>query len=109
MIVPAVAHTLLLVYALLAAVLCLYLLGAVRPRKPAVRWSLLRSASFVLGLALLTLAATPAIVEWAHADLRGHMAQHLLLGMFAPLALVLGAPGMLLLRTLPTAAVPKKR
>ncbi|MFS4096153.1 cytochrome c oxidase assembly protein, partial [Streptomyces sp. AF1A] len=35
-----------------------------------------------------------------HGDFRLHMAQHMLLGMYAPLALVLGAPVTLLLRTL---------
>src|SRR5690606_9637177 len=43
-------------------------------------------------------AMSPPVSGWAHGDLRGHMVQHLMLGMFAPLALVLGAPGTLLLR-----------
>lgn len=42
------------------------------------------------------------VISYAHSDLRGHMVQHLLLGMFAPLALVLGAPGTLLLRSIRT-------
>lgn len=37
----------------------------------------------------------------AHTDVRGHMTQHLLLGMFAPLGLVFAAPMTLLLRNLP--------
>ncbi len=34
----------------------------------------------------------PPIAPFAHTDFRGHMAQHMLIGMYAPLALVLGAP-----------------
>lgn len=44
---------------------------------------------------------SPPVSDWAHHDLRGHMVQHLLLGMFAPLGLALGAPGTLLLRNVP--------
>jgi Cytochrome c oxidase caa3 assembly factor (Caa3_CtaG) len=38
---------------------------------------------------------------------RGHMTQHLLLGMYAPLALVLGAPAILLLAPLLVRARPR--
>jgi len=63
-------------------------------------WSTWRTAGFALGLALVAAALSPT-VEAAAADARGHMVQHLLLGMFAPLALVLGAPMTLLLAALP--------
>jgi len=46
----------------------------------------------------MTVAAVLPLGEWQH-GLRGHMVQHLLLGMFAPLALVMGAPATLLLRS----------
>jgi putative membrane protein len=65
------------------------------------RWSRWRTASFTTGVALIAIAVAPSLTEFAHTDLRGHMLQHLLLGMFAPLGLVLGAPGTLLLRTIP--------
>ena len=42
-------------------------------------------------------------MEYAHQDFRGHMAQHLLIGMLAPLGLVLAAPISLLLRSVPRA------
>lgn len=58
--------------------------------------------AFVVGSVLLGIAVSPTMVEWAHHDLRGHMLQHLLIGMFAPLAWVLAAPVTLLLRSLPT-------
>ncbi|WP_066976266.1 cytochrome c oxidase assembly protein [Streptomyces sp. NRRL F-4489] len=88
--------------ALLAAG-ALYVLGAAlaRHRNPAADWSRWRTASFLCGLALLGAALLPPVASLSHADFRGHMLQHLLIGMYAPLALVLGAPVTLLLRTLP--------
>ncbi|GAA0942745.1 hypothetical protein GCM10009559_39160 [Pseudonocardia zijingensis] len=47
---------------------------------------------------LVAVAVSPAVP--GH-DPRGHMVQHLLLGMFAPLARVLAAPDRLLLGVLP--------
>lgn len=96
------AETALLVLFLLLPALALLLYVLAAARDP--RWSLGRSASFALGIGLVIAAMSPPMTDWAHADLRGHMAQHLLLGMYAPIALVLGAPVTRLLRSLPTAA-----
>jgi putative membrane protein len=63
-------------------------------------WPLLRTASWLAGLAV---AVTGAVLSAAHGDLRVHMAGHLLLGMVAPLLLVLAAPVTLALRALPVA------
>ena len=65
-------------------------------------WSPWRTASFCTGVALLAVAGLPPMMAWGHHDLRGHMVQHLLLGMYAPLFLALGAPMTLLLRTAPS-------
>jgi putative membrane protein len=72
-------------------------------RNPVQGWSPWRPAAFLSGLALLAFALLPPLAPFAHTDFRGHMAQHMLIGMYAPLALVLAAPATLLLRTLPTA------
>lgn len=80
-----------------------YLLGVRRLRRQRKLWQCRRLISFSLGCGLVMLAFSPPVVEWGHIDLRGHMAQHLLLGMFAPIALMLGAPGTLLLRCVPVA------
>lgn len=90
--------------ALVALVLAAYVLAAIRQRRSGSAWSVGRTASFIIGCGLLAVAISPWVMAVAHADLRGHMVQHLLLGMFAPLGLVLGAPGTLLLRTLPVLA-----
>src|SRR3546814_13827843 len=43
----------------------------------------------------------PEYLPFSPGDLRQHMLQHLLLGMFAPIGLVMAAPITLLVRTLP--------
>ncbi|MGW6486776.1 cytochrome c oxidase assembly protein [Streptomyces sp. NPDC055056] len=82
-----------------------YLLAVRRARRrnPTRGWSRWRTASFLVGLALLALGLLPPVGTVAHADFRGHMTQHMLIGMYAPTALVLAAPVTLLLRALPTA------
>ncbi|MDB6453707.1 cytochrome c oxidase assembly protein [Falsirhodobacter sp. 20TX0035] len=92
--------TVLLFTLLPLAVLAAYLLAARRDGG----WSAGRSASFAAGILLIVVAMLPSVQHWAHHDLRGHMIQHLMLGMFAPLALMLGAPGTLLLRSVSVGA-----
>jgi putative membrane protein len=87
----------------LVAVVTIAYCGAVwhRARRSELwRW---RTASFVVGAALLVIGLLPPLAVVAHGDLRVHMFQHLLLGMFAPLALVFAAPVTLLLGSVPPA------
>ncbi|MEU6203781.1 cytochrome c oxidase assembly protein [Micromonospora musae] len=73
-----------------------YLFALSRDRRG---WPRRRTGAWLAGCALLAVAlGPPALLPAGHA---GHLAQHLLLGMFAPLALVLGAPMTLLLRVAP--------
>lgn len=89
-----------LVWLILIALLSVYVAAALGQRRLGRAWSAWRTASFALGVGLVAVAAAPWLDHLAHQDLRGHMVQHLLLGMFAPLALVLAAPVTLLLRSL---------
>ena len=79
----------------------LLLVRRARRRNPALGWSRWRTGFFLGGILLLGVALLPPVGPFAHEDFRGHMVQHLLIGMYAPLALVLSAPVTLLLRTLP--------
>jgi len=97
---PGSSPGLWLVWLLITGAVLMYALAASRRGG----WSVWRSASFIGGGALLVVGFSTPVMAWAHADLRGHMAQHLLLGMFAPLLLVLGAPVTLLLGGLPAQA-----
>jgi putative membrane protein len=77
-----------------------YLLGVQRLRVRRVRWPAHRSALFLLGLAIIGVAIlSPISPEDERFDI--HTLQHLLLGMAAPICLMLSAPLTLLLRTLP--------
>ncbi|GIM97113.1 cytochrome c oxidase assembly protein [Paractinoplanes toevensis] len=71
---------------------------SIRVSGPARSWPAWRGASFMAGCAVLALAAGIAPGTFA-----GHMTRHLLIGMVAPLGLILGAPITLLLRFLPAA------
>jgi putative membrane protein len=66
-------------------------------------WKIKRLLFFQTGILLLAAGLYPPLMQWAHHDFRGHMIQHLLIGMYAPIFLVLGAPLSLLLANLPTA------
>jgi putative membrane protein len=86
---------------LILAVAAGYEILATVGRRP---WPWWRTALFLTGCTLLVAGFTPGALPWPADDFRTHMAQHLLIGMLAPLALVLGAPVTLLLRTLPRPA-----
>lgn len=78
-----------------------YWVAAYRLSSSGRRWPWWRTLCFTLGASTLIISLLPAVVSFAHHDLRGHMAQHLLIGMFAPLGLVFGAPVSLTLRSSP--------
>ncbi|MFD6024059.1 cytochrome c oxidase assembly protein [Streptomyces griseoluteus] len=89
------AVTVVLALLTLAAVHRLAVRRAVR-RNPALSWPTWRTVSFVTGLILIAVALVPP----APAGFPAHMVGHMLLGMYAPLALVLAAPVTLALRAL---------
>jgi putative membrane protein len=77
-----------------------YVVMALRRRAEPRGWPAVRIACFLTGVTLLAGATLP-VSPWPAEDFRAHMVQHLLLGMFAPTFLVLGAPMTLVLRTAP--------
>ena len=89
-----------LVVVLAVGVVALYMAAARRSTHPS-RW---RVASFICGVALAASAFLPRLASSAHVDLRAHMLQHLLLGMLAPIFIVLAEPLTLLLRSMPKRA-----
>ncbi|AKZ59738.1 putative membrane protein [Streptomyces ambofaciens ATCC 23877] len=99
---PLEASATLLVVTVLLVAAAGYLLAVRRARRrnPVQGWSAWRTASFLGGLAVVAVALLPPLGPAAHTDFRGHMAQHMLIGMYAPPALVLAAPVTLALRAL---------
>jgi putative membrane protein len=77
-----------------------YVALATRRRADGQGWSTWRTASFLAGCTLLALGLAPDLLPDPLAeDFRWHVFQHLLIGMFGPLALVLAAPITLVLRS----------
>lgn len=66
-------------------------------------WPRARSLAWLCGVALLAAALSPPALDATHHDHAAHMLSHLVLGMYAPLALVLGVPLGLVLGALPRA------
>lgn len=89
----------LLPVAALAAVGAAYVVLAGRRRREPRGWNPWRTGSFLTGLALLGLALVPQLSPFPAGTFHGHMYQHLLISMYAPIGLVLGAPVTLLLRS----------
>ena len=90
-----------LVLALLIITLLLYLKGVHILKKRGDVWPIGRTLSFVLGILVVNYAINGAIGVYAHFGFSYHMVEHMILGMIAPIPLVLGAPITLALRTLP--------
>jgi putative copper resistance protein D len=85
----------------------LYLLGVRRLHARGDRWSVGRTISFVgVGLGSFFVATCSGLAAYDTTLLSAHMVQHMVLAMVVPLALALGAPVTLALRTLP--ATPRR-
>lgn len=92
-IIFALPFVLALVFYMLATV--------VSSRRYKKKWSLHRTIFWVFGILCASAAVIGPIADRAHIDFKAHMVSHLLLGMLAPLLIVLAAPMTLALRTLP--------
>ncbi len=80
----------------------LYLLGAARLRRRGDHWPLGRTLAFVGGgMGGAALATVSGLGVYDDTLLSVHMVQHMVLAMVVPLAMALGAPVTLALRTLP--------
>jgi len=79
----------------------LYLWGVQRMHLRGDRWPVGRTAAFLGGMLVAALATVAGLGTYDDTLLSVHMAQHMLLSMLVPLAMALGAPITLALRTLP--------
>ncbi len=80
----------------------LYLWGVLRLRRRGDRWPVGRTVSFVVvGMGSAVLATVSGVAVYDDTLLSVHMVQHMILAMVVPLAMALGAPITLALRTLP--------
>jgi len=82
----------------------LYLLGVAAMRRRGDHWPVGRTLAFVVvGMGSFYVATSSGLAAYDTALLSVHMVQHMVLSMLVPLALALGAPVTLALRTLPAA------
>lgn len=83
--------------------IALYLLGVQRLHAAGTAWKRSRTIAWVCGCATIIFATSTGIGRYAQAQFSIHMVSHMILGMLAPVLLVLGAPITMLLRNLPSA------
>lgn len=90
-----------LVIGLLITVVALYIKGVVVLTRRGDKWPVGRTVAFASGIAAIDFATSGGLGLYAHFAFSYHMVAHMILGMIAPIGIVLGAPITLALRTLP--------
>ena len=98
-----------LMIGILVTMVALYVKGVMVLTKRGDKWPVGRTISFALGIAVTDFATSGGLGLYAHFSFSYHMIAHMLLGMIAPIGLVLGAPMTLALRTLPQGRTPNER
>ena len=98
-----------LMIALLVTLVALYIKGVAVLKKRGDSWPVGRTIAFALGIAAIDLATSGGLGVYALFSFQYHMIAHMVLGMVAPIGLVLGAPITLALRTLPQGRTPDER
>jgi putative copper resistance protein D len=86
---------------LLVIAVALYIKGVMVLTKRGDKWPVGRTISFAIGISAVDFATSGGLGLYAHFSFSWHMVAHMTLGMIAPIAIVLGAPITLALRTLP--------
>ena len=90
-----------LMIGLLTLMVALYIKGVVILTKRGDKWPIGRTIAFALGIVATNFATSGGLGLYAQFSFSYHMMSHMVLGMIAPIGLVLGAPMTLALRTLP--------
>ncbi len=81
--------------------LALYLYARHRHVREGGSWSWGSTTSWVVGIVLIEIATATGVEGYGMVLFSVHMAQHMVIGMIAPIFLVMGSPVTLALRTLP--------
>ena len=90
-----------LMIGVLVTAVALYIKGVMVLTKRGDKWPVGRTISFALAIATIDFATSGGLGLYAHFAFSYHMVAHMILGMIAPIGIVLGAPITLALRTLP--------
>ena len=98
-----------LIIGILVVLVALYIKGVSILKKRGDAWPVGRTIAFACGVALIDFATSGGLGVYALFSFEYHMLAHMVLGMLAPIGLVLGAPITLALRTLPQGRTPEER
>lgn len=93
----------------LIVLVALYIKGVLILSRRGDKWPVGRTISFACGVALLDFATSGGLGVYALFSFEYHMIAHMVIGMLAPIAFVLGAPITLALRTLPQGRTSEER
>lgn len=94
---------------ILVLALVLYLRGVAILKRQGDTWPVSRTIYFVIGCAVIEFATSGGLGVYAYFAFSYHMVAHMVLGMVAPIFIVLSAPITLALRTLPQGRTPNER
>ncbi len=89
--------------------MALYVRGVLVLTRRGDKWPVGRTIAFACGIGAIDFATSGGIGVYAHFAFSYHMIAHMILGMIAPIGIVLGAPITLALRTLPQGRTENER
>jgi len=98
-----------LMLGLLIFVVALYIKGVIILSRRGVKWPVGRTIAFAVGISAVDFATSGGLGLYSHFSFSAHMSAHMIIGMIAPIGIVLGAPITLALRTLPIGRDPQER
>jgi len=98
-----------LMIGLLITAVALYVKGVMVLAKRGDKWPVGRTIAFAIGISAIDFATSGGLGLYAHFSFAWHMVAHMTLGMISPIAIVLGAPITLALRTLPQGRTKEER
>ena len=90
-----------LMLGLLIFAVALYIKGVLILSRRGDKWPVGRTIAFALGISAIDFATSGGLGVYSRFAFSNHMLSHMVLGMIAPIGIVLGAPITLALRTLP--------
>ena len=94
---------------ILILALALYLRGVAILKRQGDRWPVSRTIYFFVGCFIIEFATSGGLGVYAYFAFSYHMVAHMVLGMVAPIFIILSAPITLALRTLPQGRTPDER
>jgi len=90
-----------LMLGLLIFAVAIYIKGVIILSRRGDKWPIGRTIAFALGISAIDFATSGGLGVYSRFAFSNHMLSHMVLGMIAPIGIVLGAPVTLALRTLP--------